>query len=96
MKQPAVYILADKPYGTLYIGVTSNLPARIWHHREGIGSSFCKAHNLTRLVYAEHHDRIEDAIVREKSMKAWKRNWKLRQIMTANPDWRDLFVTINR
>ena len=90
-----VYIMTNKPFGTLYIGVTSNIEARVWQHREGRGSTFCKAHNLTKLVYAEHHARIEDAIAREKAMKAWKRNWKLRQIMTANPDWYDLFETIN-
>ena len=90
-----VYIMANKPFGTLYIGVTSDLAARVWQHRNGTGSSFCKAHGLTMLVYAEHHDQIDDAIAREKAMKAWKRNWKLRQIMDANPEWRDLYETIN-
>ena len=95
MKGGWVYIMTNKPFGTLYIGVTSNIVARVWQHREGMGSSFCKAHNLTRLVLAEHHDRIDDAIAREKAMKAWKRNWKLRQIMELNPEWHDLFDTIN-
>jgi len=90
-----VYIMTNKPFGTLYIGVTSNPGARAWHHRQGLGSSFCKAHGLTRLVYIEHHARIEDAITREKSMKAWKRNWKLRQIMEMNPHWDDLYETLN-
>ena len=90
-----VYIMTNKPFGTLYIGVTSDLAARAWQHRNGKGSDFCKKNGLTRLVYAEPHDRIEDAIAREKAMKAWKRNWKLRQIMDANPNWDDLFELIN-
>jgi len=90
-----VYIMTNKPFGTLYIGVTGDLAARVWQHRNGRGSDFCKKHGLTRLVYAEPHDRIEDAIAREKAMKAWKRNWKLRQIMDANPNWDDLFELIN-
>ena len=91
-----IYIMTNRPFGTLYIGVTSNLAARALQHRNGIGSEFCKRHRLTRLVYAEAHSSIEDAIVREKAMKAWKRNWKLRQIMDQNPDWRDLFDDLNR
>ena len=90
-----VYIMTNKPFGTLYLGVTGDLAARAWQHRNGAGSAFCKKHGLIRLVYAEHHDRIDDAIAREKAMKAWKRNWKLRQIMEINPEWDDLFETIN-
>ena len=95
MKGGWVYIMTNKPFGTLYIGVTSDLAARVYQHRGGQGSIFCKRHGLTRLVYAEQHARIEDAIAREKAMKAWKRNWKLRQIMGVNPDWDDMFETIN-
>ncbi len=95
MKPGWVYIMTNKPFGTLYIGVTSNLAARAWQHRNGEGAVFCKRHALTRLVYAEAHERIEEAIVREKAMKAWKRNWKLRQIMEMNPDWNDLYETLN-
>ena len=91
-----VYIMTNKPFGTLYVGVTSDLAARVWQHRTGRGSEFCRQHGLKMLVYAEHHERIEDAIAREKAMKAWKRNWKLRQIMDVNPEWRDLFEDINR
>ena len=87
--------MTNKPFGTLYIGVTSDLVARVWQHRTGRGSSFCKKHGLTRLVYAEEHATIYEAIAREKAMKAWNRNWKLRQIMDANPDWEDLFDKIN-
>jgi putative endonuclease len=85
-----VYIMTNAPYGTLYIGVTSDLAARINQHREGRGSLFCKRHGLTRLVYAEAHDRIDDAIAREKAMKAWKRSWKIKLIEEANPKWEDL------
>ena len=91
-----VYIMTNQPFGTLYIGVTSDLAARVWQHRNGTGSVFCRTHGLTRLVYAEQHGRIEDAIWREKSMKAWRRNWKLRQIMDLNPEWRDLFDEMNQ
>jgi len=95
VKNGWVYIMTNKPFGTLYVGVTSNIAARVWQHRSGAGSEFCREHGLTRLVYVEQHDRIEEAIAREKSVKAWKRNWKLRQIMDMNPDWNDLFETIN-
>jgi putative endonuclease len=86
-----VYIVTNAPYGTLYIGVTANLPARIWQHREGGGSKFCKRYGLTRLVYCEPYERIDEAIAREKAMKAWKRAWKVRLIEKANPAWDDLF-----
>ena len=95
MKQGWVYIMTNAPHGTLYIGVTSDLAARMWQHRTGDGSDFCKRYGLTRLVYAEPHERIEDAIRREKAIKAWKRAWKIRQIMEMNPEWRDLFEEIN-
>ena len=91
-----VYIMTNKPFGTLYIGVTSDLAARVWQHRTGRGSEFCRRHGLQMLVYAEWTERIEDVIAREKAMKAWKRNWKLRLIMDANPDWRDLYEDLNR
>jgi putative endonuclease len=86
--------MTNKPFGTLYIGVTSNLAARVHAHRTGRGSDFCRKHGLTRLVYYERHESILEAIVREKAMKAWKRNWKLRQIMEANPNWDDLYDTL--
>ena len=91
-----VYVMTNKPFGTLYIVVTANLAARIWQHRNGKGSEFCKRHDLKRLVYAEQHTTIQDAIAREKAMKAWNRNWKLRQIIDANPEWLDLFELINQ
>ncbi len=87
--------MTNGPFGTLYVGVTSDIAGRVWQHRSGTGSEFCREHGLTRLVYAEYHENIEDAIAREKAMKRWKRNWKLRQIMEANPDWEDLYETLN-
>ena len=94
MKGGWVYIMTNGPHGTLYIGVTSDIAARITRHREGRGSQFCAEHGLKRLVYAEWHDEIEMAIVREKAMKKWKRQWKLRLIRRANPNWRDLYDLI--
>ena len=96
MKRGWVYIMTNKPFGTLYVGVTSDLAARVWNHRSGTGSEFCKRHDLTRLVYAEEHATIYEAIAREKAIEAWKRNWKLRQIIELNPDWDDLFERINK
>ena len=68
-----------------------HIAARVWQHRHGEGSRFCKRFGLTRLVYAEQHDRIDDAITREKAMKAWKRRWKTELIEKVNPGWDDLF-----
>ncbi|WP_340314442.1 GIY-YIG nuclease family protein [Rhizorhabdus argentea] len=90
-----IYIMTDVPSGTLYVGVTANLAARVTQHREGSGSDFCRQHRLKRLVYIEPHDRIEDAIAREKALKAWRRSWKLNLIGRANPDWMDLYETLN-
>lgn len=95
MKSGWVYIMTNAPFGTLYIGVTSDIAARAWQHREGAGSSFCKRYGLTRLVYVERHERIDEAIAREKAMKSWKRVWKTQLIEKANPAWDDLFETIN-
>ena len=89
------YIMTNRPRGVLYIGVTANLPSRIWQHRRGEGSAFCSRYKVTRLVFAEQHDRIEDAIAREKAMKAWKRGWKIDLIEQANPQWLDLWEVIN-
>jgi putative endonuclease len=75
----------------LYIGVTADLAARVDQHRRHVGLSFCRRYGITTLVLAEPHETIQDAIVREKRLKAWKRAWKLRLIEEANPDWRDLY-----
>ncbi|WP_234031910.1 GIY-YIG nuclease family protein [Porphyrobacter sp. SLTP] len=90
-----VYIMTNAPHGTLYIGVTADLAARVFAHREGHGSTFCRKYGLNRLVYAERHESITDAIAREKAMKKWKREWKLKLIRKDNPHWLDLFETIN-
>ena len=89
-----VYIMSNRKDGVLYIGVTADLSRRIVQHREGKGSAFCRRYGLTRLVYAEEHDSIEDAIAREKAMKAWKRAWKIELIEGVNPAWDDLFGVV--
>ena len=95
MKDGWVYIMTNAAHGTLYIGVTANLAARITQHREGRGSEFCREHGLIRLVYVERHEEIAFAILREKRMKNWKRQWKLRLIRKDNPAWRDLYEDLN-
>ncbi|MFN9497371.1 MAG: GIY-YIG nuclease family protein [Erythrobacteraceae bacterium] len=87
--------MMNAPRDTLYIGVTADLAARVFAHREGSGSEFCRKHGLTRLVYTERHETITDAISRKKAMKRWKRHWKLKLIRKDNPDWLDLFEMIN-
>jgi len=94
MKGGWVYIMADRYRGTIYIGVTSNIAARVWAHREGRGSRFCTRYGLTKLVYAERAPTIYEAIAREKAMKKWNRAWKIEQIESANPEWLDLFDSI--
>jgi len=89
-----VYILTNKPNGVLYVGVTSDLTARMTQHRAGTGSAFCRKYGLKTLVYAEPHDSIVDAIAREKAIKAWKRAWKVELIEKANPTWADLFEVV--
>ena len=86
-----VYILTNKPDGTLYIGVTSDLPRRIWEHRSGAVAGFTRRYNLKRLVWMEAHETIDAAIRREKSLKRWPRAWKCDLILRTNPDWRDLY-----
>jgi putative endonuclease len=89
------YIMTNRSRGVLYIGVAANLAARVMQHRAGEGSAFCRRYRLTRLVLAEHHDNIDDAIRREKLLKTWKRAWKIELIEAANPHWRDLWDHIN-
>jgi putative endonuclease len=95
MKRGYVYIMTDGPSGTLYIGVTSNIAARAHQHRSGKGAAFCRKYRLTILVLVEPYDTIEEAIVREKALKAWKRSWKLNLIGRYNPDWADLYPTLH-
>jgi len=93
-KQPAVYILASKRNGTLYIGVTSELTKRVWEHKNDLVEGFTKRYGVHRLVWYELHESMESAIKREKSIKEWKRVWKLELIESANPDWEDLYHMI--
>ena len=86
-----VYIMASKRNGTLYIGVTSDLPGRIWQHKEGTADGFTKKYGCKILVWFEQFGEIELAILREKQMKEWKRLWKLRAIEEMSPDWDDLY-----
>ena len=86
-----VYIMTNRPNGTLYTGVTNDLARRVWEHREGIVDGFTKRYGLKRLVYAERHDDIRTAIQREKSLKRWPRAWKVRLILEKNANWDDLY-----
>ena len=94
MKGGWVYIMTNRLDGTLYVGVTSDLARRVWEHREGLVEGFTKKYGLKRLVYAERHDEIEDAIQRETSIKRWSRAWKINLIVKDNPDWDDLYDRI--
>lgn len=85
-----VYILSSKQNGTLYIGVTSKLIQSVDQHKQHVVEGFSKKYRTDTLVWYEHHDTIESAILREKQIKKWKRLWKLRIIEDSNPDWRDL------
>jgi len=89
-----VYILASRRYGTLYTGVTSDLAQRIGQHRAGLLSGFTRKYEVKRLVFVESHDDIRDAIVREKRIKEWKRDWKIEMIERENPMWDDLAITM--
>ena len=90
----AVYILASGRNGTLYTGVTSNLPKRVWEHREGVVDGFTKEYGVKHLVWYEVCEDPEAAITREKQIKKWERGWKLKLIERKNPEWRDLFEEI--
>ena len=93
-KQPALYILASKRNGTLYIGVTSNLVQRIWQHRNDQAAGFSQRYHVHQLVYFELHSDMEQAITREKRIKKWNRKWKLRLTQERNPQWIDLWEQI--
>jgi putative endonuclease len=89
-----VYILTNRPDGTLYIGVTNDLVRRVFEHREGVVKGFSKTYSLKRLVYYEAYDDIRLAIQREKTMKHWSRAWKVRLINGFNRQWDDLYPSI--
>ncbi|MDX9955016.1 MAG: GIY-YIG nuclease family protein [Anaerolineae bacterium] len=86
-----IYILTNKPHGTLYIGVTNNLARRVDEHRQKIGSIFTAKYNLTHLVHFETFLDIREAIAREKQLKGWRREKKVALIEESNPTWRDLW-----
>ncbi len=94
MKQPCVYILASRRSGTLYVGVTSNLPQRIWQHKNDLADGFSRKYGVHLLVWFERHDTMEGAILREKQLKAGSRKRKIELIEQRNPDWRDLYEEI--
>ncbi|MBW8186305.1 GIY-YIG nuclease family protein [Shewanella nanhaiensis] len=92
--QPAVYILASKRNGTLYVGVTSDLVKRIWEHKEHLVEGFTKKYSVTQLVHYEITDTMQSAFTREKQLKNWQRQWKINLIEEHNPEWSDLFYEI--
>ncbi|MPY73798.1 MAG: GIY-YIG nuclease family protein [Alphaproteobacteria bacterium] len=94
MKGGWVYIMTNRPHGTLYVGVTSDLARRAWEHRDGVAEGFTKRYGLKQLVYAERHDEIQWAIQREKRIKRWPRAWKIDLIRKMNPTWADLYETL--
>ena len=89
-----VYVMASKPYGTLYVGVTSNLAGRAYEHRENLLEGFTKKYGIHLLVWFEEFGYVHDAIVREKQIKKWRRAWKIELIEKLNPRWEDLFPQI--
>jgi putative endonuclease len=89
-RQPCVYVLASSKHGTLYVGATSDLLRRIWQHREKYFDGFAAGNNVARLVWFERHETMEAAFLREKRLKKWNRDWKIRLIEEGNPDWIDL------
>lgn len=91
-RNPCVYIMASGRHGTIYIGVTSDLMARVHQHREGLIDGFTKRYGVKRLVFYEMHETMDAAIAREKRLKAWKRDWKIALIETDNPFWEDLAI----
>ena len=93
-KTYCIYIMASDRNGTLYIGVTNNLLRRVTRHRNGTASDFTRRYHVRRLVYYEAFTHIGDAILREKRLKKWKRQWKIRLIEQANPKWLDLYETL--
>ena len=96
MKSYWLYILASRPRGTLYVGVTNDLTRRVHEHREGLADGFTKEHAVKMLVYFEQHATAIAAIQREKNIKRWPRKWKVDLIRSTNPDWRDLWEGIAR
>jgi putative endonuclease len=93
-KQPAVYMMASRRNGTLYIGVTSDLVKRGWEHKNGVTGGFTRKYNVHTLVYYELFEDMDSAITREKQLKQWRRGWKIELIEKCNGDWKDLWPDI--
>ena len=89
--QPCVYMMASERNGTLYIGVTSDLIARAWQHKNNAVDGFTKKYDVHKLVWYEPNQNMESAILKEKALKKWNRIWKLRSIEQMNPEWQDLY-----
>ncbi len=94
MKLPCVYIMANRPQGTLYVGVTSQLPTRVWQHKNKVTGGFTSRYGVDRLVWNEAHAEMGAAILREKQLKAGSRQKKLALIEAMNPQWDDLYLTL--
>ena len=95
MRQCYVYMMSNRRYGVLYVGVTNNLVRRIYEHQQKLSDGFTKNHGVTRLVYFEEYPSAMEARARERSLKRWRRAWKLKLIEQGNPTWTDLYETIN-
>jgi putative endonuclease len=89
-------MLASRRFGTLYVGVTNDLSRRVYEHKSKQTKSFTSKYNVTRLVWYEAYERIDEAIAREKALKKWQRDWKIRLIEEMNPEWEDLYLILNR
>jgi putative endonuclease len=89
-----VYIMASGQYGTLYVGVTSDLVGRVWQHKQGLVEGFTEKYGVKQLVWFEVHEDVNAAITREKQIKKWKRDWKVNLIQRTNPQWDDLYEQI--
>jgi len=90
-----VYVLASKPYGTLYIGTTSDLLRRVWEHKNKAVPGFTRRYNVDRLVWFETHQSADMALLREKQLKEWQRDWKINLIERDNPHWDDLYPALS-
>ena len=92
--EPCVYILASRPHGAIYTGVTSDLSRRVWQHKQGKGSTFTKRYQINKLVWMEVHETMHDAIEREKQIKDWSKKRRRGLIDSFNPEWRDLYYDL--
>ena len=95
MSQYYVYILSSAKYGTLYIGITSDLVKRVYEHKKNLADGFTKKYRVHQLMYYEVHEDVHEAILREKQIKKWRRDWKINLIERDNPHWIDLYDELN-